>query len=198
MLIKRTSLLLFLALLPAAGVEVSLAQTKRGIRSIDFYNFTYELAGRAKVTLKNGSYKEKLMASDKLYVTNKLVILRYADLNGDGKDEAVVAIRSTDVGSMPVDSDYFIYEYRHRKPRRIFHEWREGREGICIRNRSIILVGVAWEKEEAPHCCPPFTETKIYRWGGSDFAVVKTYRRKNYPFQNPKLFEKAKRCENFR
>jgi hypothetical protein len=199
MLIKKTSLLLFLALLPAASVEVSLAQTKRGIRSVDFYNFTYELAGRAKVTLKNGSYKKNYARDSNTISTSKLLVLKYADFDGDGKEEALMLIKSKDTGgSNHGDNDYFVFAYRAGKPRQIFHEYREGPEGLCLKNRSIIIIAEAWKDAPIPHCCPPFTETKVYRWRGSDFAVVKTYRRKNFPFQNPKLFEKARRCENFR
>jgi hypothetical protein len=61
-----------------------------------------------------------------------------------------------------------------------------------------IITAEAWEGISVPHCCPPLTEIKIYRWRGSRFALVKTYRQRNEPYKNPKLFQQAKRCENFR
>jgi hypothetical protein len=198
MWINETSVLLALTFMLIAGCDLSFAQSKREIYSVDFRNFTYDLYNNGEVTLKNGDYKIIHLPGSGLISTRKLTMLKYTDFDGDGKKEAIVAIRSTDTGSMPVSMDYFIYKYDHSKPQQIFHEWREGREGICVQNRSIILIGVAWEKEEIPHCCPPFTETKVYRWRDSHFALVKTYRRKNYPFQNLSQLKNARQCGNIR
>jgi hypothetical protein len=199
MWIQKPSAFLTLLFILAIGVELSFAQSQRGIRSVDFYNFTYKVDGRAKVTLKNGRYKKKYFPDSNALFTSKLAVLKYADFDGDGEEEAVVLIQSRDSGgSSHGDNDYFVFAYRAGKPRQIFHEYREGPEGLCLKNRSIIITAEAWEGISVPHCCPPFTETKIYRWRGSHFALVKTYRQKNYPGQNPQQFKQARRCENFR
>jgi hypothetical protein len=198
MWVQKPSAFLTLLFILAIGVELSFAQSRRGIRSVDFYNFTYDLENGSKVRLKNGNYKKYSPDSDTTS-TSRLEVLRYADLTGDGIEEAVVLIQSSQTGgSNHGDNDYFVFAFRAGKPRQIFHKYREGPEGLCLKNGSIIITAEAWEGIHVPHCCPPFTETKIYRWRGSQFALVKTYRQKNYPGQNLKLFQKAKRCENFR
>jgi hypothetical protein len=198
MWIRKTYLFLTLLFILAIGVELSFAQSRRGIRSVDFYNFTYRLNNGSRVSLKNRNYK-KYWPEMETTSTSRLAVLRFVDLTGDGKEEAVVLIESSQTGgSNHGDNDFFVFEYHAGKPHQIFHEYREGSQGLCLKNGSIIITAEAWEGIHVPHCCPPFTETKIYRWRGSRFSLIKTYRQKNYPGQNPKLFDKAKRCENFR
>jgi hypothetical protein len=197
---KKISILLILSFILATGCDLSFAQSNRGIRSIDFRNFTYHLSGGSKVKLINGYYK-KIYDSDYNEVfTSELAILKYADFDGDGKEEAVVLLQSTEGGSNHGANDYFIFAYRAGKLRQIFHEHTEGPEGLCLKNRSITIIAEAWEKKELPipHCCPPFTETKTYRWRGSRFVLIKTDRQRNEPYKNRGAFEKARQCENIR
>lgn len=196
---NKTLAFLSLAFILTAGCNLSAAQSKLGIHSIDFRNFTYDLYNWKKVKFVNGHYKEIDKTDGTIYFKGELAILKYADFNGDGKEEAIVLIQSGETrGSNHGDNDYFVFAYRAGKPRQIFHEHREGKEGLCLKNRSITIVAEAWEGIPVPHCCPPFTETKTYRWQGSRFVLIKTDRQKNYPGQNPKLFAEAKRCENIR
>jgi hypothetical protein len=200
MWMKRILLFLLVLVLIESATDCSYARPRKGIRSVDFYNFTYETwNGEAK--LKNGWYKIKDEDCRSCVSTCKLILLKYVDLNFDGKGEAVVVIRGTSYGSEPVGTDYYVFEYRNSKALLLFHEEREGKEGICVKNHSLIIIGPAWEGDQVlhvPHCCPPFTETKVYRWRGSAFVPVKTYQRKNYPFQNPQQLERARRCSNIR
>jgi hypothetical protein len=166
-------------LLVCIAVDKDNAQAKRGIRSVDFSNFTYRLSGREKATLKNGKYKEKYEDFKDLYFTRELLMLGYADFNSDGNDEAVVLILSKDIGSGHGDYDYFVYEFVNGRARQIFHEYYEGGKRFRIQNRSLIISGESWNSDlHQPHCCPPFIETKVYRWRGSGLVLVKRYLKK--------------------
>jgi hypothetical protein len=172
--------------------------TSRGIRSVDFGDFTYssESWGQ-KIKLKNGEYKEKDAPDDPrshLYTTTKLVVLMYADLDGVGDDEAIVALRTELNGSMPVAMDYYVFAYRHGRPVQLFHQWQEGPNGLCLRKRSLSITAARWDDPPIPHCCPKYTERKIYKWGGSEFVPISRRKWKNYPFQHPKSFERLLSC----
>jgi len=192
---KRILLFLLILVLIESATDWTYARPRKGIRSIDFYNYTY-----GEVKLKNGWYKIKDEDCSYCVSTYKLILLKYVDFNFDGKEEAVVVIRENSYGSAPINTEYYVFEYKHGTAHLILHEEREGKEGICIKNHSLILIGYAWENDQisVPHCCPPYTETKVYGWRNSSLVPVKTYRQKNYPRQNPKEFDKARRCSNIR
>ena len=149
--------LLVLVLIESA-TNWSYARPRKGIRSIDFYNYTYD-----EVKLKNGWYKIKEEDCSYCITTYKLILLKYVDLNFDGKEEAVVVIRENSYGSAPINTGYYVFEYKLGRVHLILHEEREGKEGICIKNQSLILIGTAWENDQipVPHCCPPYPETKV-------------------------------------
>lgn len=163
------------------------------IRSVDFRNFTFEKSGswNGKLILRNGSYQEKDPTS--LYQTAKLVALRFVDIDDDRKEEAVVAIRSNFPGSMPVAMDYYVFAYRDGTAYQVFHKWQEGPEGICIRGKSLIIVAAVWEDTDA-HCCPSYTERRVYRWSGGQLKVASRRAWKNYPFQYPGRLRRANPC----
>jgi hypothetical protein len=165
----------------------TVAQTKNNIRSVDFYNFTYELDPHNKIALRKGLSRDETLPH--LFSEERLLSLRYVDLNGDGKEEAVIAIRDLEPGSMPISMDYFVYDFYKGSARQIFHESREGPKGLCIRGRSLIISAAAWTDDHVrvPHCCPEYSETTIYQLRGSRFVITSRHRLKNYPFQDPKL-----------
>lgn len=170
---------------------------RRG-RSVNFRDFTYlsESWGR-KIKLQHGEYKEKDDPDDtrsRLYTTTKLVALKYSDLDGDGDDEAVVALRTELSGSMPVAMDYYVFAYRYGRLVQLFHQWQEGPEGLCVRNRSLSVTAALWDDPPIPHCCPKYTERKIYKWRGSKFVIISRRLWKNDPFQHPKSFARLTSC----
>src|SRR5262245_47688802 len=170
------------------------AQAKNSIRSVDFYNFTYELDPHNKIVLRKGLSRDEVLPH--LFSEEKLILLKYIDFNDDGKDEAVIAIRDFEPGSMPISMDYFVYDFYEGSARQIFHEWHEGPKGLCIRGRSLIITFVSWtdDRVPVPHCCPEYTERKIYQLRGSRFVITSRRRFKNYPFEHPKIYKKLSRC----
>ena len=162
------------------------AQTKDGIRSVNFSNFTYELDPRNKIVLRNGLSREE----------EKLIRLTYVDINGDGREEAVIVIRDLEPGSGPISMQYFVYDFHKGSARQIFHEWKEGPNGLCIRGQSLMITAASWADDRVPipHCCPEYTERKIYQLRGSTFVVTSRRRWKNYPFQHADILKKLSRC----
>jgi hypothetical protein len=190
MLSRQTWVLALMCLLFCVIADEAYTQSKRGIRAVDFANFTYRLNGGTKIRLQNGRYKEQYDSNSSAIFSSKLAVLKYTDFNGDGKEEAVVVVQSSDTGgSNHGDNDYFVFEFVNGKPRQIFHEYYEGKKGICVKNRSLILIGESWDSDDhIPHCCPSFTETKVYRWRNSGLALVKRYVKKDYPYKTAKKF----------
>src|SRR5436853_2185219 len=96
---SRMAILVIMTIL--FGNSAGLAQHQRGIRSVDFYNFTYNSDTMGKITLRNGKH-EQLDKRGLWSGTSRIVSLKYLDFNGDRKKEAVVVIRSDQPSSMPV------------------------------------------------------------------------------------------------
>jgi hypothetical protein len=152
----------------------------RGTRSVDFRNFTYELESLGPgIRLKDGSFRLKNDVGG-AYVEFKSV--SYAHLKKSGKEQAVVTILTRQGGSMPVEADCFVFEYRDGRVQAIFHQWREGRPAVCVRDSRLIIAAASWLPADA-HCCPSLTEWKTYRWNGSAFVVASRKTHKEYPFQ---------------
>jgi hypothetical protein len=119
--------------------------------------------------------------------TSKLLLIRYVDFNDDGEEETLVLIKSKGPGSGHGDNDYFVFEYRQGRPQQILHHYYEGKESVRLKNRALILSGESWDSDNhIPHCCPPFTETLVYRWRGSKLVIAKRFLKRNPRFQNTK------------
>jgi hypothetical protein len=180
-------------LLVLSKVPPMVAQTKDGIRSVNFFNFTYELDPHNKIVLRKGLSREEVMTD--MFSEEKLIRLSYVDFDGDGREEAVIAIRDLEPGSGPISMEYFVYDFYKGSARQIFHESKQGPKGLCIRGQSLIITAASWADDvPIPHCCPEYTERKIYQLRGSRFVVTSYRRWKNYPFQHPKIYKKLSRC----
>ena len=133
-LLIRLLILLIITSTPTLGRQ------KKGIRSVDFYKFSYhsEIWGDS-ISLRKGEYARKDPVGETLYIRSKLVALKYADFNNDGKEGVAVAIRTLLNGSMPVAMDYYVFEYRSGKARQIFYKWQEGPEGLCVKGNKLSI-----------------------------------------------------------
>ncbi len=161
-------------------------QAVNQIRSVDFYNFTYHSGSWGeRITLRNGRYKRKDSIGSALFTISALARLQYADLKGDGREQAIITIRTKLNGSGPTAVDYYVFEDRNGSPRQIFHEWREGLAAIYVARRCLRIAAAFWAREDA-HCCPSYTETMTYRWRTSRFTIASRRLRKDHPFQNPR------------
>jgi hypothetical protein len=188
-LLIRLLILLIITAIPTLGHH------KKGIRSVDFYNFSYhsEIWGD-NISLRKGEYARKDPVGETLYTRSKLIALKYADFNKDGKEDVAVAMRTLLNGSMPVAMDYYVFEYRSGKAQQIFYKWQEGPEGLCVKGHSLIITAALWEKGDA-HCCPRYTEQAVYRWRGKGIVVASRRRWRNHPFQHPDKLERLLHCK---
>ena len=179
---RRCKVIVLTACFWVNGWMTVFASSKEGIRSTDFRKFTYEdckgWGGRA-ISLQNGEYSNR----DGLGETrSKLIAIRYVDLNADGREEAVIDIRTWSYGSMPYMDDYYVFQYRRGALNLIFHTSRVTPERMVVRRRAVIIVAPYWSDGSGPYCCPPYIEKTIYRWQGSKLSVAgRKLRRKQYP-----------------
>ena len=164
-----------LSLLPpviliAAGE--SFAHQGQDIRSVDFSNFTYPYSDpqRGEIILRNGLYKVR--DSIGKYMTTRIVTLLYADLTGDGRQEAVVNLRMGLNGQLPHQDYYYVFDYYAGKPRHIFYGYREWGMRLYIKGRSMVIIGPMWSDFSIGPLQPDFIETTIYRWRASQFVPV--------------------------
>ena len=151
------------------------AQRGRGVRSIDFRNFTYQLGdergfGDESVRLGNGKYESPDNSPGGI-VDSTLVAVKYADFDGDGQEEAAVELNLGINGSAGSIEEYFVFAYRKGAPQQTFRESREGGRRMNVLGRSIIISAPFWKSVDA-HCCPSAVATDTYSWRGSRFARV--------------------------
>ena len=168
-------------LLIAPPREVAVfGQQSHSIRSVDFRNFDYgSPPGESRIVLYGGRSKRRTFGKP----DSKLAAVRYADLDGDGKEEAVVVITTDLFGSGGYDQHYYVFAYRTGVPRKIFQEHRERGRGIQIKGGALIIVAPYWDNE-IPHCCPKYIETTAYRFNGSRLVVSKRWLKRNPAFND--------------
>ena len=191
---KMPALFLLANILLLSPTKPCVAQSKPGIRSVDFYNFTYSMDRHNKIVLRDGLSRGEPLP--RLHSEERLILLKYVDLNGDGREEAVIAIRDLEPGSAPISMDYFVYDFHNGSARQIFHESQQGPKGLCISGRSLIITNASWtdDKIPIPHCCPEYTERRVYQLRGPRFVITSRRRWKNYPFQHPRIYKNLSRC----
>jgi hypothetical protein len=145
---------------------------------VDFRNFDYgSRPGGDRVVLHKGRSKEKTFGKP----NSKLTTIKYADLDGDGNEEAAVVIRTNLFGSGGYDEHYYVFTYRNGVLQKLFDEYRERGSGIRIKDGALIIVAPYWDSD-VPHCCPKYIETTAYRMKNSKLAVMRRWLRKNPAF----------------
>ena len=164
---------------PSAGSS----ETSKGIRSVDFRNFTYKREYKSSsngglpveaetIVLRNGKNMSPGLTNSSFEYGNELKSVRYIDFDGDGNEEALVVINTTaEAAGAYEEDDYFVFAYRNNTPVRIFHEYRYKSRGIRVAGKSLVISAPFW-REQDPHCCPYATETAVYQWRGNGFVRV--------------------------
>lgn len=152
-------------------VATAVAQNARGIRSIDFHNFTYE-TGQKKFVLREGVYYEGDSGS---WYSHTLSRVKYLDFDGDGNDEAFVVVDFKTSGTLNNAQDYFVFAYLSGAPQMIFHEWREKPRGVSVNRRRIVIDAPFWK--DGGLCCPSGIEKSVYLWRKARFVLVSHKRR---------------------
>jgi hypothetical protein len=184
---KTAILSLFLIALSAVGVD---AQTD--IQRVDFKNFTYRPycvdQDTEKVTVKNGEFSSEKQEDgfiDRFYF--KAYDAEYGDLNGDGKDEAVV-LTVCNTGGTGNFSEGFIFSMKNNKPFLLARipggDRADGGLRSAIVEAGLLVVESNDPSETGGSCCPEFALTNRYKLSGGKLIVAgKTERRELYPKQ---------------
>ena len=180
---KQISVVVFVLML----LSVATVKAQNDIRKVDFKNFTYvlgDLSGenKMKVTVKNGEFFRD-REDDKLYFSVQSV--EYGDINGDGKDEAIVTTVYNSGGTGNF-SDGFVFTLKNGKPIVLTgFEGGDRADGGLVSakvSNGILVVERNSPGEFGGACCPEFVETSRYKWNGKQLAQIgKTDRRELYP-----------------
>lgn len=153
--------------------NLAYAQTKGGVRSVDFRNYIYEpswVSDNKRLTLRNGQYMGDGNA------LTELVTVAYGDFNGDGQEDAAVAIGSEVKGSMGYVEEYYVYIYNNGVLKQVLYAQREKpQKKMRVVGRSLQITAPYWTAEDA-HCCPSFIETTTYGWKNGKMVVSKRHR----------------------
>jgi hypothetical protein len=189
-----TALFVLANILLLSQTKAVFTQTGSSIRSVDFYNFTYATGPSSKIVLRKGLWRSEPLP--RLFSEERLILLKYADFRGNGREAAVIVIRDLEPGSGPISMDYFVYDFHKGLARQIFHETYEGLNGLCVKGRSLIITTASWTDDSVPipHCCPEYTERRVYQMRGDTFVVTSRRRWKNYPRQHPRIYKKLASC----
>lgn len=166
----------------AAPALAQVGDSQKGIRSVDFRNFTFSPAcveQGSKVTVKDGVF-QRADPDDSVYFEVRDVI--YGDLTRDGVDEAVVET-ICNTGGTGQFSDGTVYTMRGGKPVEIaalgIGDRADG--GIHgIRIEDGVLVVERYGQENSGACCPEYIETERFRYDGKRFVAAGKPARRIY------------------
>ena len=189
------SLLLGALILFFSGVAAS----QKNIREVDFKNFTYPLSGhllghdrlqwlssdvhpqRKPIHLINGKdlAKSSSVVMDKReYVQWEgftLQSVSFADLTGDGQDEAIVVLHYRTGGTQQTDYVY-IYSFAAGQPKLLayFHAGDRAYSGLCkvIGDHAELVVELFDPEKRSGDCCSSGIVRTRYRWEQGQFKAV--------------------------
>jgi hypothetical protein len=174
------------------------------IRNIDFKNFTYPMEGSA-----HGSFGDfKLEKGEVPFIKGEqngiyFVLAEYADLTGDGNEEAFVNLSITTGGSY-IPNVIYIFTMEREKPRLLWSfETGDRAEGgfkrIYAENGELIVETFGenkfengkWKFGSAKYGLANVTEyTKIrFQWNGKKFIAIGKPELFEYDFKNPEKAE---------
>ncbi|MEO6334294.1 MAG: hypothetical protein ABIO91_04855 [Pyrinomonadaceae bacterium] len=160
------------------------------IRKVDFKNFTYQAQciGEkvSKITVKNGEFSQEKQEDgyvDRFYF--KVFDFAYGDLNGDGRDEAIV-LGVCNTGGTGNFSEGFVFSMKSPKPSLIARIPGGDRADGGLRNARVQDGLLVIESNDSGPgggaCCPQVIVTTKYKVaGGRIVQVGKEVRRDVYP-----------------
>jgi hypothetical protein len=163
------------------------------IRKIDFKNFTYqpEFCGgesKSRLTVKDGEFAEEKEVdgyTDRTYFS--VFGFAYGDLDGDGKEEAVV-ISLCNTGGTGNFTEAYIYTIRDGAPFKLVTLEGGDRADGGIREAKIenglLSVDTNDPGEFGGACCPEIVVTRTYKLKGRELAETgQIKKRELYPAQ---------------
>ena len=198
---KRSFFVLAILVLTVFAVQ---AQTD--IHSVDFKNFTYSAncVGEKPeiITVKDGQFmREKKMDGYVDRMGFGVYSITYGDLNGDGRDEAII-LSSCNTGGTGQFTEGFVYTMKAGKP------WLWARipggdrgDGGLVSAKAdggLLVVEANAIDGSNGSCCPQFIETSKYRIAnGKLVASGKSVRREAVPRERVS-FDKGASSKTFK
>jgi hypothetical protein len=150
----------------------------KGIRRVDFQNFTYTARDEAvQVTRGRGTYRGRGGQVFSYQVAQVRVC--YGDLTGDGKDDAAVVLYYTGGGTGAFSKGFLFTVRRGRLTLLTTFAGGDRADGGIREAR--IEGGLLWVQREEPErmkdiavglCCPRYLITTKYRWDGGRLMQV--------------------------
>lgn len=128
-----------------------------GIHSIDWPGITGAAASSASPSAVDYGFVESVI---------------YADLTGDGQEDALVLVRQQGSGAF---LDYYIYDLEAGAPVMLFE-----RQGVSHGEVKLGNLPLSFEETEAvygpndPNCCPGNLRKTVYTWSASAKVFVET------------------------
>ena len=171
------------------------AQNADSIKKVDFTNFTHQVdkeTVKIKNGLQTGSCKKDAdgVAEGTIWNVQKGNIA-YGDLDGDGRDEAVVPmIANVCGGNMLTDETVLVYTMKSGKAAKLPEfeysdkPCEEGAEdcgsdrvsGVTVEYDAAakaIVVANYFATADDADCCPSFLRKTWFRWDGAKFVELK-------------------------
>jgi hypothetical protein len=189
------ALLIGLLILISSG----LAESQKSIRQVDFKNFTYPLSGRLlghdrlqwlptevhsarkPIHLVNG---EDLTKSSSFVMDGHeytqwegftLQSVNFADLTGDGQEQAIVVLHYRTGGTQQTDYVY-IYSFTAGKPKLLayFHAGDRAYSGLCrvFGDLGKLVVELLDPEKRSGDCCSSGIVRTRYRWQHGQFEAI--------------------------
>lgn len=185
------------------GVLISIssgaAGSQKSIRQVDFKNFTFPLRGhllghnrlqwlstdvhpqRTPIHLVNGEDLRKagsVVIDGREYVQWEgftLQSVSFADLTGDGQEEAIVVLHYRTGGTQNTNYVY-IYSFAAEKPKLLayFYAGDRAYSGLCkvIGDRGELVVELFDPEKRSGDCCSSGIVRTRYRWEHGQFKAV--------------------------
>jgi hypothetical protein len=186
-------------LLPALSVCV-FAQSRAGIREVDFKNLTFPFTADTfadlprRIRVRNGLYHSPHQEPGLTYTYFKVAEVVFGDLTGDGRDEAAVVAIYGGATSDTYEASVYLYVMEGRRPKLlavlnqkdigdVYERLSQGEKsslfeavagGTTIEQRRLTVNHFAG----GAHCCPPNVFTLRFKLRGGKLAPVNKSLRK--------------------
>lgn len=160
-------------------------EPNRDVRKIDFNNFTYDWfpknddVFKKKIVLRDGQ-NETVHLEGRRYgplgedYTELLVNVSYADLTGDGREEAIVTIGVSFYRWLPQCT--FVFSEKNGKAVPLWKYetsvYNSGRQFRGLRVEGRELVFEEYEEGSAPACCAENYQRRKFAWNGRAFVAT--------------------------
>lgn len=176
-------------------LQTSKSQTVTDLKKVEFENFTFDVRGE-KIKLKNGVQVGACkkdgdgIESGVIWSLEKENI-EYGDLDGDGRDEALIALSAEPCGgNMPANDAVLVLTIKDGRVTQlpIFDYSSEPcepdqkdcdltpRPGVSVsydaQEKAIVVESYYFTEEDAL-CCPSVSREIWYKWDGSNFVETK-------------------------